>query len=88
MEVCKGIYGERDDMTYVGSKDEALEGADCLVLCTEWKTFWSPDFETIKRALSKPIIVDGRNLYDPPHYLASIGIEYYGIGRGLSVKQH
>ena len=87
MEVCKDIYGERDDMTYVSSKDEALEGADCLVVCTEWKTFWSPDFETIKRALSEPIIVDGRNLYDP-NYLARIGIEYYGIGRGLSVKQH
>ncbi len=87
MEVCEGIYGERDDMTYVSSKDEALEGADCLVVCTEWKTFWSPDFEAIKRALSEPIIVDGRNLYDP-NYLASIGIEYYGIGRGLSVKQH
>ena len=38
MEVCEGIYGERDDMTYVSSKDEALEGADCLVVCTEWKT--------------------------------------------------
>ena len=87
MEVCEGIYGERDDMTYVSSKDEALEGADCLVVCTEWKTFWSPDFEAIKKALSEPIIVDGRNLYDP-NYLASIGIEYYGIGRGLSVKQH
>jgi len=74
-------------MTYVTSKDEALEGADCLVVCTEWKTFWSPDFEAIKTALSEPIIVDGRNLYDP-HYLAKIGIEYYGIGRGLSVKQH
>ena len=74
-------------MTYVSSKDEALKGADCLVVCTEWKTFWSPDFEAIKRALSEPIIVDGRNLYDP-YYLASIGIEYYGIGRGLSVKQH
>ena len=84
MQVCKGIYGERDDMTYVSSKDEALEGADCLVICTEWKTFWSPDFEAIKKALSEPIIVDGRNLYDPS-YLAKIGIEYYGIGRGLSV---
>ncbi|MCH1444788.1 MAG: UDP-glucose/GDP-mannose dehydrogenase family protein [Luminiphilus sp.] len=87
MEACKGIYGERGDMTYVTSKHEALEGADCLVVCTEWKTFWSPDFEAIKTALSEPIIVDGRNLYDP-HYLAKIGIEYYGIGRGLSVKQH
>ena len=38
MQVCKAIYGERDDMTYVSSKEEALEGADCLVVCTEWKT--------------------------------------------------
>jgi len=87
MEACKAIYGERDDMTYVTNKDEALEGADCLVICTEWKTFWSPDFETIKTALAEPIIIDGRNLYDP-NYLAKIGIKYYGIGRGLSVKEH
>ena len=87
MDVCKAIYGEREDMTYVASKDEALEGADCLVVCTEWKTFWSPDFEAIKAALTEPVIVDGRNLYDP-NYLANMGIEYYGIGRGLSVKQH
>ena len=87
MEACKAIYGERHDMTYVTSKDQALESADCLVICTEWKTFWSPDFEAIKTALAEPIIIDGRNLYDP-NYLAKIGIEYYGIGRGLSVKQH
>lgn len=87
METCAAIYGDRDDMTYVQSKDEALIGADCLVVCTEWKAFWSPDFEKIKATLNEPIIVDGRNLYDPD-YLAGIGIEYYGIGRGLSVKQH
>jgi UDPglucose 6-dehydrogenase len=86
MEVCEGICGERDDMTYVNIKDEALEGADCLLVRTEWKTFWWPNFEAIERALSEPIIVDGRNLCDP-NYIASIGIEYYGIGRGLSVKQ-
>jgi UDPglucose 6-dehydrogenase len=87
MEACKAIYGERHDMTYVTSKDQALESADCLVICTEWKTFWSPDFEAIKTALAEPIIIDGRNLYDP-NYLAKIGIKYYGIGRGLSVKEH
>ena len=86
MDACHAIYGDREDMTYVASKDEALEGADCLVICTEWRTFWSPDFEAIKQALNEPVIVDGRNLYDP-HYLASIGIEYYGIGRGLSVAK-
>ena len=86
MVSCKAIYGDRDDIVYVSSKDEALEGADCLVVCTEWKTFWSPDFDKIRATLRQPVIIDGRNLYDPRH-LASMGLEYYGIGRGLSVTQ-
>ena len=86
MASCKAIYGDRDDIVYVSSKDEALEGADCLVVCTEWKTFWSPDFDKIKATLRQPVIIDGRNLYDPRH-LASMGLEYYGIGRGLSVTK-
>ena len=85
MAACAAIYGERDDIVYVNNKDEALDGADCLVVCTEWKTFWSPDFDTIKARLNKPIIIDGRNLYNPAH-MAELGIDYYGIGRGLSVK--
>jgi len=85
MAACAAIYGERDDIIYVDSKDAALEGADCLVVCTEWKTFWSPDFDTIKARLNNPIIIDGRNLYNPAH-MAELGIDYYGIGRGLSVK--
>ena len=84
MASCKAIYGDRDDMVYVSNKDEALEGADCLVVCTEWKTFWSPDFDKIKATLRQPVIIDGRNLYDPRH-LSSMELEYYGIGRGLSV---
>jgi UDPglucose 6-dehydrogenase len=86
MASCKTIYGDRDDIVYVNSKDEALEGADCLVVCTEWKAFWSPDFDKIKSTLRQPVIIDGRNLYDPRH-LASMGLEYYGIGRGLSVTK-
>lgn len=85
MAACAEIYGERDDITYVSNKDEALNGADCLVVCTEWKTFWSPDFDAIKARLNNPIIIDGRNLYNPAH-MAELGIDYYGIGRGLSVK--
>ena len=84
MAVCHELYGDRDDMTYVENKYDALKGADCVVICTEWKTFWSPDFEIIKDALKEPIVIDGRNLYEPKH-LAAMGIEYYGIGRGLSV---
>ena len=55
-----------------------------LVICTEWKAFWSPDFARIKEALSQPVIIDGRNLYNPAQ-MEELGIEYYGIGRGRSL---
>lgn len=87
MDACAAIYGERDDITYASSKEDALNGSHCLVICTEWKIFWSPDFEDIKRRLKHPVIIDGRNLYNPAH-MADLGIDYYGIGRGLSVNQH
>jgi UDPglucose 6-dehydrogenase len=82
---CEAIYGSRNDMVLCDHKEAALEGADALVICTEWKAFWSPDFDLIKRELSEPLIFDGRNLYDPA-YMNEIGIEYYGIGRGLSLN--
>jgi UDPglucose 6-dehydrogenase len=81
---CRELYGERDDLALCGSKEEALQGADALVICTEWKAFWSPDFELIKRELSLPLIFDGRNLYNPAQ-MEELGIEYYGIGRGLTL---
>ena len=85
MDACKALYGERDDMAYAPTKEAAIDGADCLAICTEWKAFRSPDFEDIKQRLASPIIFDGRNLYDP-HYMAALQIEYYGIGRGRSVQ--
>lgn len=87
MTACHAIYGDRPDMVYTEHKEAALDGAECLVICTEWKMFWSPDFEDIKQRLTLPIIIDGRNLYNPAH-MTELGIEYYGIGRGLSVTQH
>jgi len=74
--VLDGVPGIR----YVDSPGEALEGADALVIITEWKEFKSPDFEGIKAQLKQPVIFDGRNLYDPP-LMAALGIEYHGIGR-------
>ena len=67
------------------SKEAALDGADCLAICTEWKAFRSPDFEGIKQRLSSALIFDGRNLYDP-QYMVALEIEYYAIGRGRSVQ--
>ncbi len=58
----------------------ALEGADALVIATEWKVFRSPDFNQVLQKLKSPIIFDGRNLYEPLS-MQDLGIEYYGIGR-------
>jgi UDPglucose 6-dehydrogenase len=78
------VFGTRDDLVQCGSAMEALEGADALVVVTEWKQFRSPDFNAVKQALGDGVIFDGRNLYAPADVEAT-GIAYYGIGRGRSL---
>lgn len=82
MDEAQRIYVGRKDLVCCRSPETALEGADALVVVTEWSVFRSPNFSLIKKTLSHPVIFDGRNLYDPK-YLADLGIDYYGIGRGL-----
>ena len=60
---------------------QALDGAEALLLVTEWREFWIPDYDEIKVRLKKPLIFDGRNIYNP-ELLKQRGFEYYGIGRG------
>lgn len=84
MEETQNIYGLRDDLKLVGTKEAALERADALVICTEWKNFRAPNFELIKGTLREPVIFDGRNLYEPEK-MAGQGVQYYAVGRGLSV---
>jgi UDPglucose 6-dehydrogenase len=84
MEEAGRIYGERADLVLAKSPADALEGADALVVLTEWKAFWSPDFAKIKAALKSPVLFDGRNIYDPVEVEAA-GVAYYGIGRGRTV---
>ena len=86
MEETRRIYGDREDLTLVSSPDEALLGASGLIIVTEWNVFRSPDFEKIRSTLAKPVIFDGRNLYDPL-LLKGLGIDYYGIGRGQSIQR-
>ncbi len=81
MEECTRIYGQRDDLKLCQTAEAALEGADCLVIVTEWQQFRSPDFEALKSKLKDPVIVDGRNLYSPEQMVKK-GITYYAIGRG------
>ncbi|WP_298137536.1 UDP-glucose/GDP-mannose dehydrogenase family protein [Acidiferrobacter sp.] len=67
-------------LAIVGDQYQALEGADALILVTEWKPFRHPDFERMARLLKEPRIFDGRNQYDPQR-LAEAGFRYTGIGR-------
>ena len=80
------IYGERNDLVLCKDMHAALQGADVLVVVTEWKAFWSADLERIRDALKSPAIFDGRNIYEPAAVEAA-GIAYYGIGRGRSVRK-
>ena len=84
MHETQRIFGERSDLVYADSPAKALENADALIVVTEWKTFWSPDFRKIKAALKTPAIFDGRNIYDPLEVEAA-GLAYYGIGRGRTI---
>jgi UDPglucose 6-dehydrogenase len=86
IEETRRIYGERADLVLCDDSASALDGADALVVLTEWKAFWSPDFAAIRDALKTPVIVDGRNIYDPV-VVEAAGIAYYGIGRGRSVRK-
>jgi UDPglucose 6-dehydrogenase len=79
----KLIASDAEDrqLAFCTDQYETLEGADGLLLVTEWKQFRHPDFEVIKRKLRRPVVFDGRNQYDPSE-LVALGFEYYGIGRG------
>ena len=80
---AKRIWGDRADLTLTTRAREALDGADALVIVTEWKEFRSPDFDHLKKTLTAPVIFDGRNLYDPVA-MRKQGFKYYAIGRGDS----
>jgi UDPglucose 6-dehydrogenase len=78
---AKRIYGNNGSLKLCANAYEAAEGADALVIVTEWKEFRSPDFDRLKQLLKSPLIFDGRNIYDPA-MVGRFGFTYYAIGRG------
>ncbi len=80
MVEAKRIYGDNPGLTLAETAEDALQGANSLIVVTEWKNFWSPNFDLIKNTLKDAVIFDGRNLYQP-ELLKKQGIVYYGIGR-------
>ena len=85
MDEAGHLLGGNPAVSYAASPMQALDGADALIIVTEWKEFRSPDFTAIKAKLRTPAIFDGRNLYDPA-LVRALGIEYYPVGRP-DVKQ-
>jgi len=80
-EHARTLVGNRID--YAETNYEALEGADALVVVTDWMEYRHPDFERVKRTLKQPVIVDGRNLYDVEK-MRELGVRYVSIGRPSS----
>ena len=80
LQECQRIYGHRDGLSLMGTKEAALQAADALLIVTEWQQFRAPDFTHMKATLKQPLIFDGRNLYDPERMVKQ-GITYYSIGR-------
>ncbi len=76
-ENVRAIYG--DKLTYCDRQYDALDGADALCIVTEWNEFRNPNFATIKSLLKRPLILDGRNLYNPVQ-MRELGFTYEGIG--------
>jgi UDPglucose 6-dehydrogenase len=79
MATARHVFGDR--VSYAADPYAALDGADALVIVTEWLVFRNPDFAQIKQQLRHPVIVDGRNLFEPAR-MRALGFRYFAIGRG------
>jgi len=77
---ASALYAGNDSVAFFDDLYGATEGANSLLIVTEWKSFRSPDFERLKNQLSDKVIFDGRNIYDPAA-LEKLGLKYFGIGR-------
>jgi UDPglucose 6-dehydrogenase len=80
MVEARRVLAGTGGITFVDGQSQALAGSDALLIVTEWRQFKSPDFEQIRNALKQPVVIDGRNLYDPA-LMRSHGLDYEGIGR-------
>jgi len=80
MDEARRIYGNREDLMLTEDAMSAAEGADALVIVTEWPEFRSPDFSALIRRLSHPLLFDGRNMFDPKVVTAA-GFTYFSVGR-------
>ena len=86
MDEARRVLGESPDLQFAPTPMDCLEGADALLIVTEWKAFRSPDFDRVSRLLRQPVVFDGRNLFDP-QAMAEAGFEYFAIGRSAVQRE-
>jgi len=79
-DVARPLLQDVPRVEFAENAEAACEGADALVIVTEWKEFRSPDFDDISRRLRRRLIFDGRNMYRPAA-MRDAGFEYHSIGR-------
>ncbi|MDC4011150.1 nucleotide sugar dehydrogenase [Acinetobacter baumannii] len=80
LDEIASIYGSREDLILCSDQYEAAQNAHALCLVTAWKQYWSPDFKQLQQLMKHPLILDGRNIYDPA-YVKARGFAYEGVGR-------
>ncbi|MFZ5723708.1 MAG: UDP-glucose dehydrogenase family protein [Pseudomonadota bacterium] len=85
MHEAKRLFGNRPDLELCATRNAAVEGADALAICTEWKAFRAVDFGWLRQQLKAGVVVDGRNLYNPAD-VREAGLRYYAVGRGDSLE--
>ncbi len=76
------LYGKHKQLILCDDQYDAAIDVDALMLVTEWKQYWNPNFKALKKSMRRPLILDGRNIYNP-YYVKELGFEYIGIGRGI-----
>jgi UDPglucose 6-dehydrogenase len=83
MTATQKYLGNNQGISFAKTSYAALEGADALIICTEWTKFREPDFERMRSLMKSPVIFDGRNLYNPEK-VEKLGFTYFYIGQKLS----
>jgi UDPglucose 6-dehydrogenase len=76
----EAMYGQRDDLILCNDQYKAVQNAHALCLLTAWKQYWSPDYRKLLHTMQHPLILDGRNIFDPA-YVKAQGFAYMGVGR-------
>ncbi|MFW1857372.1 nucleotide sugar dehydrogenase [Acinetobacter defluvii] len=80
LKEIENMYGARADLILCEDQYQAVENSDALCLMTAWAQYWSPDYVQLKQKMRHPLILDGRNIYDPI-YVKAQGFAYQGVGR-------